>query len=362
MFLKKLGIHGLRNLSHNEVYLSPTSNFFCGVNGSGKTSLLEAIHVLGRGRSFRSRTLEPIINEEEQACTVYGVVQAERSSVSLGVTRSRAKEFEFKMNGQKVNSASLLADTMPLLVLSADTFRLLDAGPQYRRQYIDWGVFHVERAYRSLLQKFKRALKQRNSLLRCDRIDMSSLSVWDIEFVELADQINQYRKQYLEKLIEKIQWVIGEITELDGFEFKYFPGWDAAKNLSDVLYADRQRDVQMKATTHGPQRADLRVRFNMRPANEVLSRGQTKIVVTAMQVAQGYLYHEMTGQQCLYLLDDLPSELDLSHRKRVGGLLFRLGAQTFVTGVIKEDLMSSWPIEDENVSMFHVEHGHIIQE
>ncbi|MGY8816267.1 MAG: AAA family ATPase, partial [Pseudomonadales bacterium] len=103
MFLKKLGIHGLRNLSHNEVYLSPTSNFFYGVNGSGKTSLLEAIHVLGRGRSFRSRTLEPIINEEEQACTVYGVVQAERSSVSLGVTRSRAKEFEFKMNGQKVN-------------------------------------------------------------------------------------------------------------------------------------------------------------------------------------------------------------------------------------------------------------------
>ena len=100
----------------------------------------------------------------------------------------------------------------------------------------------------------------------------------------------------------------------------------------------------------------------MRPANEVLSRGQTKIVVTAMQVAQGYLYHEMTEQQCLYLLDDLPSELDLFHRKRVGGLLFRLGAQTFVTGVVKEDLMGSWPSEDEHVRMFHVEQGHVVQE
>ena len=318
--------------------------------------------MLGRGRSFRSRTLEPIINEEEQACTVYGLVQAGRSSISLGVTRSRAREFEFKMNGQKVNSASSLADAMPLLVLSADTFRLLDAGPQYRRQYIDWGVFHVEHPYRGLLQKLKRALKQRNSLLRCDRIDIDCLSVWDIEFVELAEQIDRYRKQYLEKLVKKIQWVIGEITELEGFEFKYFPGWDAAKTLSTVLRADRQKDVQMKATTHGPQRADLRVMFNMRPANEVLSRGQVKIVITAMQVAQGYLYQEMTGRQCLYLLDDLPAELDLSHRKSVGGLLFRLGAQTFVTGVIKEDLVSSWPIEDEHVSMFHVEHGHIVQE
>ena len=362
MFLKKLGIHGLRNLSHNEIHLSPTSNFFYGVNGSGKTSLLEAIHVLGRGRSFRSRTLDPIINEKEQTCTVHGLVKTKNSTVSLGVTRSRAKEFEFKIDGQNIASAALLADTMPLIVLNSDTFRLLDSGPHHRRQYIDWGVFHVEHAYRGLLKDFRRVLKQRNSLLRCDRIDAESLKVWDIEFVGLSEQIDLLRREYLDKLVDTIQWVIRETTELEGFNFKYYSGWDTSKKLSDILLSDQQRDLHTKATSHGPQRSDLRVSYNDRTASEVLSRGQIKIIVTAMQVAQGYLYHKITGQQCLYLLDDLPSELDLFHRQKVGDLLLSLGAQTFVTGVIKKDLVDSWPVGDKNISMFHVEHGRIIQE
>jgi DNA replication and repair protein RecF len=220
----------------------------------------------------------------------------------------------------------------------------------------------VEHVYRGLLKDFRRVLKQRNSLLRCDRIDAELLKVWDIEFVGLSEQIDFLRKEYLVKLVDIIQWVISETTELKGFEFKYYPGWDAARKLSDVLLSDQQRDLHTKATSHGPQRSDLRVSYNDRPASEVLSRGQIKIIVTAMQVAQGYLYNKITGQQCLYLLDDLPSELDFFHRKKVGNLLLSLGAQTFVTGVIKKDLVDSWPDGDTNISMFHVEQGRIIQE
>ena len=361
MFLKKLGIHGLRNLLNNEIQLSTTSNFFYGANGSGKTSLLEAIHVLGRGRSFRSRTLEPIINEKEKSCTVYGLIEKNGIPLSLGVKRTRGKEFQFKIDNQNITSASSLADTMPLLVMNSDTFRLLDAGPQYRRHYIDWGLFHVERTYRDVLKNFKRVLKQRNSLLRCDRINFDLLKAWDEEFVDLAEKIDKYRKTYLDRLIEKINWVLGEITELSGFDFIYYSGWDTGKKLIDVLDADQRRDLQMRATSHGPQRSDLKISYNTSPASEVLSRGQIKIVVTAMQIAQGYLYHEKTGDQCLYLLDDLPSELDLLHREKVGKLLFGLGAQTFVTGVMKQDVLGTWPEEDKNIRVFHVEHGTIIQ-
>jgi DNA replication and repair protein RecF len=118
----------------------------------------------------------------------------------------------------------------------------------------------------------------------------------------------------------------------------------------------------MKATSHGPHRADLRVRFKQQPASDVLSRGQIKIVVTAMQIAQGFLFRERTGRQCLYLLDDLPSELDVQHREKVGKLLFHLGAQTFITGVAKEDVVLSWPKESTKISMFHVERGGITEE
>ncbi|MDX2350300.1 MAG: DNA replication/repair protein RecF [Porticoccus sp.] len=362
MYLQKLDVHGLRNLKQIQLSLSPGANLLYGSNGSGKTSVLEALYLLGRGRSFRTRTLSPVINQDADSCTVFGLLHKEGKEIPLGVSRSRQGDFLFKVDGEPVTSASSLAEAMPLLILNSDSFRLLDGGPQFRRQFVDWGVFHVEHNYRNTWQRFRRALKQRNSLLRRDRIDEALLGVWDAEFVSLAEQINHYREQYLADLIPRISEVLSELSPLDGFEFKHYAGWDNTKNLSDVLLADRQRDLQGKTTHHGPHRADLRVRFNKQPANDLLSRGQIKVLVTAMQVAQGYLYHEKTGCQCLYLLDDLPSELDIEHRRKVGGLLYRLGAQAFITGVVREDLRSSWPEEDKTIRMFHVEHGRIAQE
>ncbi len=275
----------------------------------------------------------------------------------IGVNRQRNGEFKFKLNGQPINNASTLAEAMPLLVLNSESFHLLDGGPQFRRQYVDWGVFHVEHNCRGIWQNFRRALKQRNSLLRHDRIDDALMAVWDTEFIALAQKINYYREQYIAELIPKIQWVVSELSSLKEFEFKHYPGWDKSKALVDVLLSDRRRDLQTKTTNHGPHRADLRVRYKNQPANDVLSRGQIKILVSAMQIAQGYLFHQRTGRQCIYLLDDLPSELDLQHRQKVGELLQNLGAQVFITGVMEEDIKSSWPIESKEFSMFHVEHG-----
>jgi len=359
MYLKKLDVHGLRNLKGIQLLLSPGANLFYGQNGSGKTSLLEAIHLLGRGRSFRTRTLSPVINQQEDSCTVFGLLEKEGVNFPMGVSRSRQGDFLFKVNGETINNASTLAEMMPLLVLDSESFHLLDGGPKYRRQYVDWGVFHVEHQYRGVWQSFRRALKQRNSLLRRDRIDDAEMSVWDLEFVELAERINGFREAYLKELIPKIQWVMSELSNIEGLEFKHYAGWDKTKPLAEVLASDRQRDMLAKVTGHGPHRADLRVRSNKQSANDVLSRGQTKILVTAMQIAQGFLFHERTGNQCLYLLDDLPSELDLQHREKVGELLCRLGAQTFITGVFLEDVVSTWPKEETQTNMFHVEHGGI---
>ncbi|WP_438951083.1 DNA replication/repair protein RecF [Porticoccus sp.] len=358
MYLKQLHVHGLRNLKHIELSLSPQVNLFHGANGSGKTSLLEAIFLLGRGRSFRSRILNTVINTQEQVCTAYGLRESSGVSTPIGVSRGRQGDFLFKINGQQIAAASALAEALPLLLLNAEGFDLIGGGPQYRRRFIDWGVFHVEHNYRHLMQRYQRVLKQRNSLMRHDRIDEQVLAVWDAEFVELAQQIDCLRKVYLQELLPIVRKIACELSEdLGDVDYSVFPGWDETKDLSEVLLTDRPRDRHLKTTHHGPHRADLRIRIKKQNAADILSRGQLKILAISMQIAQGYLFNNKTGRSGLYLIDDLPAELDIKHRRQVCERLAVLGAQIFVTGVEREGLLNLWSDSANDMKLFHVEQG-----
>lgn len=363
MYLKQLHVHGLRNLKHIQLSLSPQVNLFHGANGSGKTSLLEAIFLLGRGRSFRSRILNTVINPQEQACTAYGMRESSGISTPIGVSRSLQGEFLFKINGQQVAAASALAEALPLLLLNAEGFDLIGGGPQFRRRFIDWGVFHVEQNYRLLMQRFQRVLKQRNSLMRHDRMDEEILAVWDAEFVDLAQQINASRNGYLNELLPIVRQVASELSEdLGGVNYTVYPGWDESRDLLEVLRTDRSRDRHLKTTHHGPHRADLRIRIKKQNAGDILSRGQLKVLATAMQIAQGYLLHTKTGRSGLYLIDDLPAELDMKHRQLVCEKLSALGGQVFITGVERRDLLNLWSESASDLRLFHVEQGCVREE
>jgi len=366
MYLQKLDLQGVRNLKPTQLFFAPRINLFYGNNGSGKTSLLEAIYLLGRGRSFRTRNPLSVMAKEGDSFRSVGHLFGNDSVTPVGVERRRNGSFAMKVAGAPVYTASQLAEALPLLLLNSDSFSLLDGGPSGRRRYLDWGVFHVEQCYRELWKRFQRALKQRNSLLRHDRIDTTLLATWDREFVSLAEQIDSYRKAYAEKLIPLIKKAFHELGDENlstEITFKYYPGWDRDQRLEDVLKAGRQRDLHHSATQHGPHRADLKVRSGRSGAAEVLSRGQAKVLVSAMQIAQGQLFKEITRKQCLYLLDDLPSELDEYHRQAIGRLLWDLEAQVFVTGVERPDLLNIWPeLMAEHIGLFHVEHGMVTPE
>lgn len=358
MYIKKLDVHRLRNLERVQLSFCPSANLIYGINGSGKTSLLEAIYLLGRGRSFRSRNIRSVIQHEAADCVVFGILHApeEQRDIPVGVQRTSKGEFQFKVDGAPVASASDLVEELPLQLLNSDSFGLLEGGPLNRRQFLDWGVFHVEHTYPALWKAYQRCLKHRNSLLRRDRIDGSELALWDSEFARLGEQVHEARKRYLGAFKPVFERVLGELSDVPGISFGYQPGWDHQAPLLDVLKAGIDRDQRTRTSNYGAHRADLRIKASGRSANEVLSRGQIKTVVCAMRIAQGYLYHQVTDKQCVYLLDDLPSELDAEHRRRVGRLLQELGAQVFITGVFQDDLRASWPNEGE-VAMFHVEHG-----
>lgn len=357
MSLSRISVTGVRNLQPVTLHPSPRINILHGDNGSGKTSLLEAIHILGMARSFRSVRLNPIITHELPSCTVFGQVElGENQSTALGISRERNGDVRIRINGESVRSAAELADTLPLQLINPDSFRLLEGAPKLRRQFLDWGVFHVEPRFLHAWQRLQQALKQRNSWLRHGTLDAAAQAAWSRELSAASDEIDSYRRAYIQALKPVFERTLASLLQLEGFQLSYYRGWDKERSLDEVLAASIERDHAMGHTQAGPQRADLRLRIANHNAAEILSRGQQKLVVCALRIAQGHLVSESKRGQCIYLVDDLPSELDDQHRLALCRLLEQLNCQVFITCVDSQVLLEGWR-EDTPVSMFHVEHG-----
>ncbi len=354
-------IRRLRNLASVDIAPATRVNLFYGENGSGKTSILEAISLLAQGRSFRSHKPKTLIQHDCAALTVHGRVHSQGADMPLGVSRDREGLARFKANGAPVSSAAVLASYLPVQVINADTFGLLEGSPKIRRQFMDWLVFHVEPGFFPAWKALQRCLKHRNSLLRRDRIDRVELAGWDRELIQLTGQIDGFRAALMGTFLESFQPLAQEFVALEGLRLNYYRGWDRDKAYEQVLEEGFQKDREQGFTRLGCHRADLRITLGGQNAAEVLSRGQQKLLVCALKIAQGKVFREMTGRHCLCLVDDLPSELDADRRRLLVDWLNRLETQVFVTGVEREVLLTCWPEGglDNALKLFHVEHGRV---
>lgn len=361
MSLSRLSVTGVRNLQPVTLSPSPRINILHGANGSGKTSLLEAIHLLGLARSFRSLRSTPVITHEQPRCTVFGQVELEDGQTrALGISRERSGDARIRIDGQNARSAAELADTLPLQLINPDSFRLLEGAPKLRRQFLDWGVFHVEPRFLAAWQRLQLALRQRNSWLRHGTLDGASQAAWNRELAAASDDIDRYRQAYIQALKPAFESALARLIQLDDLKLSYYRGWDRERTLEEVLLGSLERDRLMGHTQAGPQRADLRLRLGSHNAADILSRGQQKLVVAALRIAQGHLLNDVKRGRCIYLVDDLPSELDVEHRQALCRLLDELSCQVFITCVDENLLKEGWRTETP-VSMFHVEHGCISQ-
>lgn len=357
MELSKLQISGVRNLQHIKLQGLAKVNVFFGANGAGKTSVLEAIHLLGMARSFRGKSVKPIISHGQPHCTVFGLVGDSSGKLSLGVQRSLEGDVQIKVAGKAVRSAAQLAEYLPLQIIDANSFDLLTGSPQARRQYLDWGVFHVEHRFFNQWQRFQRCIKQRNNLLRHGKMSSTELTVWTRDLVISGANLSQYRLEYFTQLAPNFQSVIESLApELTGLQLHYRQGWDKSLDYAAALDASQGVDLERGYTHVGPQRADIRITIDSRSAADVLSRGQQKLVVCALKLAQGQLMAKLEHSICTYLLDDLSAELDKNHCKLVCAQLSSMNVQVFATSIEMSDLCSVWPNED-SMQVFHVEHG-----
>jgi DNA replication and repair protein RecF len=353
MALQQITIHRFRNIGTADLTFSSSLNLITGPNAAGKTSLLEAIHFLGRARSFRTPHAEQLIANGWSEFQLVGRISTGNGArVPIGMKKSNSGLI-VRLESRSITRLSELAIWFPIQALSGGTHSLLEGGPRERRQFLDWGLFHVEPAYRIVWQRYSRVLKQRNAALRGGR-KVSEVSVWEGEFLDSANVMDGMRRRHLGDLEGPIREEIEGLLGTAVVELSYQPGWPRDQTLEAALLHGLERDREQGFTRYGPHRGDFSVRIDGRTVQEQFSRGQCKSVIAALLLAQTVVLHRRSRRGGIFLVDDLPSELDAAHQDRMMTRLQSLGTQIFVTAIDASSLdLTKW----QAYRQFHVEHG-----
>lgn len=353
MYLTQLDIRQVRNLHEVKIYPGKQCNYIYGDNASGKTSILEAIYLLSIARSFRTTHIKHVISHNYPSLQIFARIEknTHETATALGIERTSHKT-RIRINGLDVNQVSELSSLLPVQIINPDVHKLLEQGPKYRRQFIDWGVFHVEHGFLQNWQQYYRVLKQRNAALR-RKLPKNDIILWNKQLIDYAKLITISRENYLSGLLPIFNKYVNKLMGLT-VDIRYQRGWNSENSFTETLESSIEKDKFKGFTTLGPHRADLEISYNGILVQNTFSRGQQKLLVCAMRLAQITHLKQKTDQQSVLLVDDLAAELDIQHRQYLIELLIDTQAQLFVTATEYDSFTLPPEIESK---MFHVEHG-----
>ena len=353
MSLAKLEIQDIRNLESASVLPSPRLNFLVGPNASGKTTLLEAVYLLGRARSFRTAQAQQAIRFGQSALTVAGRVERGGQAFPIGVRIARGAR-EIHLAGRSVQSSAELLRAFPVLAIQPSSAALLESAPKPRRQFLDFGAFHEDAAYLDHWRRYAKALSQRNALLREKRI--RELPPWDHELARYGTIVGQARLRYAERLGAFFQDTAQRFFAGLSFQLHTHAGWDGTKPLEAVLEKDMAADLRHGYTQSGPHKGDFSIALNGRPVKAYLSRGQMKLLVYALLLAQSRLLEARAGGAACVLIDDVASELDEDNKKTLLDFLREGRTQFFVTATERKMIQEGLC---EEAALFQVDQGQV---
>jgi DNA replication and repair protein RecF len=357
MQLTELRIKDLRCVQQAELKLASGINLITGANGAGKTSIIEAIHLMGYGRSFRGRVRDGMIRSGANQIEVFIRWDASRLGERHAGLSHSGYSWQAKLNGQNTSSLTELCAEIPVVTFEPGSHELIGGGAEHRRRYLDWGLFHVEPEFIQQWRRYARALKQRNSLLK-KQANTSLLDPWEREMAICGEIISRYRSHYLEQLDAALNNTVAKyLPELGCARMSFIPGWKRADlSLQDALILSRQRDLQIGNTSVGPHRADWRVDYEKLPNRETLSRGQEKLTALACVMAQAEDYAHQKKEWPVVCMDDLASELDIQHQEQVLSHLSASNAQVILTATERPIILEA---THGTFSRFHVERGEV---
>lgn len=356
MYITRLEGSGLRNLQ--PFSLSPGElNVLAGDNGSGKSSSLEALHVLATGRSFRGGRVDGVIRHGMDRLTLFATGRdTGQIEHRYGYGKTRGDEPEIRIDGAGASLGELAA-ALPVRFIGPGSEELLEGEPAVRRGFLDWILFHVEQDYLQLWRRGNRALAQRNALLR-QRAAPSTLTVWTRELAEVSRRIGSLRHAALMELGAVLPALLSRFAFMDTIDLHYNRSAPPADEEEETWKALEARERELGYSLFGFQRDDLRIRVAGGLARDILSRGQKKVLVYALLLAEAALVRHKTGKISVLLLDDLCSELDKNNAGQVLALVLETRMQAFISVLNPHDLDDLLPPGTAR-RMFHVEHGAI---
>jgi DNA replication and repair protein RecF len=307
MALRRIQVSDFRCLQSAELDLDPTFTLITGPNASGKTSLLEAVYVLGRGRSFRTRRLDTLIRSGSERFVIFGQAELPGRHAALGVEGSSAG-IRAKLGGERVSSLADLAAVLPVQIIDPEVHRLIEEGPARRRRFLDWGVFHVEHAFVGRWQRYQQVLRQRNAALKL-RQTRAMVAAWEAELISLGESIHQSRAGYVAQLAPIAAGLADSLLGLP-LSLGYRSGWSREVDLGEALARNWPHDLEAGTTQVGPHRAELSIRLAGTPVKDRISRGQQKLLAATLLIAQLSLFPRGGEARPTLLLDDPAAELD----------------------------------------------------
>ena len=360
MQVTRLDIAGLRRFERVSLAPAPGLNLITGANGAGKTSVLEALHLMAYGRSFRGRVHEGLIGSGTEVVEVFvewqeGLASAPR--VRRAGLRHGGQSWSGRLDGADVDHLGELCAALAVVTVEPGSHALIMGGGDTRRRFLDWGLFHVEPSFLPLWRRYARALKQRNALLK-SRSPGAQLEAWEQEMAVAGEPLTQHRQRYVEQLQPQLQAVLTALLPAAGNSaLEFQPGWRREElALADALLLARDRDLAAGFTSVGPHRADWRIDHAAIPGRAALSRGQAKLTALSALLAQAEHHAALRGEWPVVALDDLASELDRPHQRRILERLQASGAQVFITGTEAPATLRELGAP---VAVFHVEQGQI---
>jgi DNA replication and repair protein RecF len=349
LIVTELRVENLRNLARVSIAPHPRLNFIVGPNGAGKTSLLESLVVLSRGRSFRTTQASELNGTQGQTFNIFATTRQDDNKVSrIGLERA-GKHWRARKDSRDLHQISELTRSLPLMLMEPNSHLLVSGTPEYRRKYLDWGLFHVEHGFLDIWGRFSRTLKQRNAALRNRQQDV--LDSLDDAMVPLANQLNRLRADHTNRIRQELTQLMPLVGHgLSDILMTLQPGWGEG-DYEAALLRSRERDLERGVTHQGPHRAELVLEAGNYLARTVLSRGEQKTLSAALLLAQSRLIAQ-EGECPVVLLDDLASEFDAQHFQSVLEQAMALGGQVWVSGTFVPDL-------PPDHTVFHVEHGEL---
>ena len=370
MSIELLRIHNARCLQEYSLSPHPSFNIIYGPNGAGKTTILESIYLLLRSRTFRSIKYKSFINSDALETIIYSKfidsIHSENNNFTLGISRSKNTNYPvIHLNKQKINSLSDITRLVILGLITPESFNLLDAGPAVRRKFIDWGVFHVEPVFLSNWRSYKKILSNRNMLLKklqsynadtLSQTNLDSIACWNHELINYNNMLDNFRRKQLDNIKPIFFHLLARFSNdlLENISLKYYQGWSTDLCFEDFLKNKFSEDLAAGITRFGTHRSDLKIGYMKSSAKDILSRGQKKLVVICLILAQ-FIFLKQTDQTIfnhILLLDDIDSELDKNNLSILLSILEEIKSQVFISTTDHEQFSFLPP---DTYKMFHVE-------